>query len=169
MNECKADRWSFAFPSNVSMAVSCLSRRLLPSRGVCSKRGRPFRDALCVLIRGRNVLTRWKWSNVSGNRWPNAIDTFALPFFFFFIQDKYMFKQLENIHLFLICISVHLQKTIMLSLYCVLFNELLDSSVERMTQESYKLIIKIWIRIVVIVQVTIHLSIIQTSLKLYST
>lgn len=168
MNECKADRWSFAFPSNVSMAVSCLSRRLLPSRGVCSKRGRPFRDALCVLIRGRNVLTRWKWSNVSGNRWPNAIDTFALPFFFF-IQDKYMFKQLENIHLFLICISVHLQKTIMLSLYCVLFNELLDSSVERMTQESCKLIIKIWIRIVVIVQVTIHLSIIQTSLKLYST
>lgn len=146
MNECKADRWTFAFPSNVSMAVSCLSRRLLPSRGVCSKRGRPFRDALCVLIRGGNVLTRWKnGAMFRGNRWPNTnIDTTRASFFFSFLfRINTCFEQLENTHLFLICTSAYLQKTIMLSLYCVLFNELLDSLVERTTQESYKLIIKI--------------------------
>lgn len=143
MNECKADRWSFAFPSNVSMAVSCLSRRLLPSRGVCSKRGRLFRDALCVLIRGRNVLARWKWSNVSRNRWPNTSIQHSCFLFFFFIQDKYMFKQQARTHVCFLFALVYLQKTIMLSLYCVLFNELLDSLVIRMAQKCYKLIIKI--------------------------
>lgn len=161
MNECKADRWSIAFPSNVSMAVSCLSRRLLPSRGVCSKRGRPFRDALCVLIRGRNVLTRWKWSNVSGNQWPNTIR------FLFFIQDKYMFKQLENTYLFLICTCLPSENNYVIVILCIIQWAIRFFSWKngtRVVQAYYKNL-----NTYCCYSSTIHLSIIQTSLKLYAT